>query len=78
MAVINTGVGASFLKFAFTDDDGEIIASFRMNPGDVKLALRCQEVSAYFEDLRDRTPEHATLEDAVKLNDELPKSRCLG
>ena len=71
MAVINTGVGASFLKFQFTDSDGEVVASFRMNPADVKLAHRCQEVSAYFKELRDCTPETATLEDAVKLNDEL-------
>ena len=76
MAVINTGVGASFLKFTFRDGDGEVVSSFRMNPADVKLAHRCQEVSAWFEQLQDDTPETATLEEAVKLNSELEGKIC--
>lgn len=76
MAVINTGVGSAFMKFTFTDDEGETVASFRMNPADVKLAQRCQEISAYFEGLRDKTPQTATLNDAVALNDELEGKIC--
>lgn len=76
MAAINTGIGSSLLKFTFSDDDGEILASFRMNPADVKLSQRCKEVSEYFEKLGEETPEAATLEDAVKLNDQLEEKFC--
>ena len=76
MAVINSGIGSTFLKFTFTDSDGDVVASFRMNPADVKLVQRCQEVSAYFNDLRDNTPETATLEDALKMNAELESKIC--
>lgn len=76
MAVVNAGVGASFLKFTFTDDEGEIVASFRMNPADVKLAQRCQDVSTYFEGLKDKMPKAATLDDVVKFNDELEEKIC--
>ncbi len=76
MAAINTGIESSFLNFTFSDDEGEIIASFRMNPADVKLAQRCQEVSSFFEDLKEKTPENATLEDAVKLNNEVEDRIC--
>lgn len=76
MASINTGIGSSLLKFTFSDDEGEVIASFRMNPADVKLAQRCQEVSSFFEKLKEKTPENATLEDVVKLNDEVEDKIC--
>ena len=76
MAAVNTSIGSSLVKFTFTDADGEIVASFRMNPTDVKLAQRCQEISSYFESLGKNTPESATLEDAIKLNDELEDKIC--
>lgn len=76
MAAINTAVGSSLLKFTFTDDDGEVIASFRMNPADVKLAQRCQEVAAFFDELKEKTNNTETLEDALKFNDELESKFC--
>lgn len=76
MAAINKSVSSSLMKFTFSDEEGEVVASFRMNPADIKLAQRCQEVSAFFEDIRDKTPDNATLEDAVKFNDELENKIC--
>lgn len=76
MAAINTSIGSSLLKFTFSDADGEVVASFRMNPADIKLAQRCQEVSSYFDALHSKTPESATLEDAIKLNDEMEEKIC--
>lgn len=73
---INENVSSSLLKFTFSDEDGEVVASFRMNPTDIKLVQRCQEVSVFFEELRDKTPDNATLEDAVKFNDELEEKIC--
>ena len=58
------------------EDMGEQIASFRMNPADIKLVQRCQEVSAFFEDLRDKTPDNATLEEAAQFNDEMETKIC--
>lgn len=76
MAVINSGIGSALLKFTFSDAEGDVIASFRMNPADVKLANRCKEVSEYFENLRDNAPDDASLEDVVKFNDELEDKIC--
>lgn len=76
MAVINSEIGSALLKFTFSDAEGDVIASFRMNPADVKLANRCKEVSAFFENLRDNTPDGATMEDVVKFNDELEEKIC--
>lgn len=41
----NTGL----IKFTFTDENGEVFSSFRMNPTDVNLLTRAEEVSDYFE-----------------------------
>ena len=76
MAAVNTNIGSSLLKFTFSDEDGEIVASFRMNPADVKLAQRCQEVSAYFNNLQDTVADSDTVEDAVKFNDEVEEKIC--
>ena len=76
MSAINTSIGSSLLKFTFSDDEGDVIASFRMNPADIKLAQRCQEVSSYFEELKEKTQENATLEDVVKLNNEVEDKIC--
>lgn len=76
MAAINKSVSSSLLKFTFSDEEGEVVASFRMNPADIKLVQRCQEVSAFFEDIRDKIPDNATLEDACKFNDELENKIC--
>ena len=75
-STINANLGSSLMKFTFTDSDGDVLASFRMNPGDIKLAHRCQEVSSYFENLGNNTPEHATIEDAIKFNDVLEDKIC--
>ena len=76
MAVINTNLGSSLLKFTFSDEEGEIIASFRMNPADVKLSKRCQEVSEFFKNLEENSSETATIDEVVKFNDEIEQKFC--
>lgn len=76
MSNINTGIGSSLLKFTFSDDDGEVLASFRINPLDPKLAQRFQDVSGFFENIKEQTPETATLEDVVQLNNDIEEKIC--
>lgn len=76
MAAVNTNIGSSLLKFTFTDQDGDIVASFKLNPADIKLAQRCQELSDYYQTLKENAPETATIEEAAKFNDELEAKIC--
>ena len=64
---INTGI----IKFTFTDEDGEVFAYFRMNPTDVNLFKRLEEVSRYFESRKNEAPTLASVEDLVKYNKEI-------
>ena len=76
MSAISTNLGSSFMKFTFTDEDGETVASFRLNPADVKLAQRAEEVSEYFKKVAENAPEEATLEIACELNKEVEEKVC--
>ena len=76
MSAINTNVSASLMKFTFTDDDGDCVASFKLNPADIKLAQRCEELESFFGNLSEKFPDNATLEDMAKFNDELEDKIC--
>lgn len=43
-------IGDSFTKFTFTDVTGEVVAHFRMNPADYRIAQRAGEVAAFFKE----------------------------
>lgn len=59
MAKINdVSYNSGFQVFNFRDEEGELITSFKINPSDIGLMARCEEVSAFFE------KEKAYLEDA--------------
>lgn len=76
MAIINTGIGSAFLKFRFTDEDGDVVSSFRMNPADIKVAIRAEEVSKYLEGRKDALSGNMTAADMAKFNDELEEKIC--
>lgn len=60
---ITTKIDDGRMLFTFTDPEGEVISSFRMNPTDVHLAKRCGEVSKRFQERE--APENATMEEAA-------------
>lgn len=64
---INSGV----LKFTFSDEDGDIIASLRLNPTDVRMAARAEEVSEWFDELKDRKTASGGIADVKEYNDEI-------
>ena len=76
MAIINTGIGSAFLKFTFSDEDGEVISSFRLNPADIKVAIRSEEVSKYLESRKSTMSGNLTAAEMAKFNDELEEKIC--
>lgn len=68
---INKNINSGLLKFTFTDSDGEVFSYFRMNPADARLAVRCSEVSDFFDNNAKEASSFATAEDLAKYSDEL-------
>ena len=73
---VNENLGSSILKFQFTDDDGKVVASFRLNPADVRLAGRVQEAANLFRKAAQSAPEQATVADILKYNNNVEEEIC--
>lgn len=73
---VNTNLGSSILKFTFTDDDGDVVASFRLNPADVRLAGRVREAAQFFRQAAQSAPEQATAADLEKYNNDAEDKIC--
>lgn len=67
--VINTKIDDGILTFTFTNNQDEIFASFRLNPTDVNVAARAEEVSEFFENLEDSVKDVKSTKEAAKLNE---------
>lgn len=66
---INTKIDDGILTFTFTNNQNEIFTSFRLNPTDVNIAARAEEVSAFFEKMEETVKNVASAKEAAKLNE---------
>lgn len=73
---INTQFDSGLRKFTFTDSDGDVIASFKLNPTDIKLAARCEEMADYFSKLSENAPEFSTVAEVAKYNNDIEDKIC--
>lgn len=66
---INTKIDDGILTFTFTNNQNEIFASFRLNPTDVNIAARAEDVSAFFEKMEETVKNVTSAKEAAKLNE---------
>jgi hypothetical protein len=71
MAEKNINIGSSFTKFTFTDENGDVVAYFRMNPTDIRLAERANEAVKYFQDKAETIKESPNVSDLIQYDKEL-------
>lgn len=72
---VKTSPVTGFMHFSLEDGD-EVCAKFRINPGDVKLLQRCNDVAEYFHQVQEKVAENATQDDVMAFNDELESKFC--
>ena len=65
---INTQIDDGRLRFEIGNAEGEVFSSFRMNPTDVNMIKRCQEVADFFANEAKDAPTGATPEEAAAFN----------
>lgn len=63
----NTNIDDGLIHFTFTNNAGEVFSKFHINPTDVGLASRSQEVVKYLEELSKQ--EFSTVESIQKLDE---------
>lgn len=65
---INTQIDDGRLRFEISNSEGEVFSSFRMNPTDVNMIKRCQEVAEFFNSEAKNAPTGAGPEEAAAFN----------
>ena len=68
---VKTDTITGVMKFALLDDDGDTVASFKLNPTDINLANRLEAAGEFFGDLAKNAPDSADLAYVQKYNDAL-------
>ena len=69
-------IDANIQTYTFTDDDGDVVASFRLNPADIRIPGRVLEAAEHFRNMAQKIPEKVTIEDYVQLNNEWEEKIC--
>ena len=65
----NFVIDDGFQTFTFSNADGEVISSFRVNPTDVNLMGKCEEVSAFLTEQQKKIEEgNNSISDIVSIN----------
>lgn len=66
--VINTKIDDGILTFTFTNNDGEIFSSFKLNPTDINVAARAEELAEYFEQFKDSIQKVTSGKEMAEIN----------
>ena len=67
----NVNIGSSLTKYTFTDADGEVVAYFRMNPTDIRIAERANETVQYFREKQEEAKNAPDINDMIRYDKEL-------
>ncbi len=69
--VVNKKFNTGIITFTFTNEDDEVFSKFKMNPTDVNLMKRAEEVSEYFSARKNKVEDSVSGADLSKYNDEI-------
>lgn len=71
---VKTDSVTGVMKFALLDDDGDTVASFKINPTDINLASRLEKAGEFFGGLAKNAPDSADLTQVQQYNDALEEN----
>ena len=69
--VINTKIDDGILIFTFTNNEDEVFSSFKLNPTDINVAARAEELEEYFEQLKDSIQKVTSGKEMAELNKQI-------
>lgn len=73
---IKTDSMTGMMKFRLEDDDGDVVASFRLNPADVRMLKGLEAACAEAQKMAENAPTVATAADVQAYNDKLESLIC--
>lgn len=67
----NVNIESGLTKYTFSDASGEVVAYFRMNPTDIRLAQRADKAVEFLQHMAQTVKEHPTTEDLLEYDKQL-------
>ena len=69
--VINTKIDDGILIFTFTNNEDKVFSSFKLNPTDINVAARAEELTEYFEQFKDSIQKVTSGKEMAELNKQI-------
>lgn len=73
---IKTDSITGMMKFQLTDDDGDAVASFRLNPADARMLTRLEKACKEAQEMGENAPQMATGADVEAYNGQIEGLIC--
>lgn len=67
----NVNIESGLTKYTFSDASGEVVAYFRMNPTDIRLAQRADKAVEFLQNMAQTVKEQPTTEDLLEYDKQL-------
>lgn len=68
---INTNIDDGFLLFTFTNKQGEVFSSFKLNPTDINVAARAEELETFFEQAQESVKNVSSSKEMAEINKQI-------
>ncbi|MBS7048908.1 hypothetical protein [Blautia wexlerae] len=68
---INTNIDDGFLLFTFTNKQGEVFSSFKLNPTDINIAARAEELETFFEQAQESVKNVSSGKEMAEINKQI-------
>ena len=68
---INTNIDDGFLLFTFTNKQGEVFSSFKLNPTDINVAARAEELETFFEQAQESVKNVSSSKEMAEINNQI-------
>ena len=68
---INTNIDDGFLLFTFTNKQGEVFSSFKLNPTDINIAARAEELETFFKQAQESVKNVSSSKEMAEIKDKI-------
>lgn len=69
--IIDTSIDDGLFLFTFTNKQGEVFSSFKLNPTDINIAVRAEELEDFFNQMQESIKKVSSRKEIAELNKQI-------
>lgn len=69
--IIDTSIDDGLFLFTFTNKQGEVFSSFKLNPTDINIAVRAEELEDFFNRMQESIKKVSSRKEIAELNKQI-------